>query len=67
MAEENTGYLAYGKLKKVADGGSFDGQALDDNNDLCSVSELPQSKKDNNVSDPDYVAPIYNITSCPLP
>lgn len=66
MPEENTGYLAYSKLKKVVDGGPYDGQALDDSDHLCSDTGLPQSKKDNNVSDPDYVAPIYDTTSCPV-
>jgi hypothetical protein len=67
MAIENTGYQAWTKLKKVVDGGSHDGEALDDNNYLVASSGAPQSKKDNNVSDPDYVPPILNEADCPLP
>lgn len=67
MAIENTGYQAWTKLKKVVDGGPHDGEALDDNNYLVSSSLQPQSIKDNNLSDPDYVAPVLNETACPLP
>lgn len=64
MALENTGKQAFRKLKKVVDGGPNDGQALDDNNYLVSVSGQPQSKKDNNLGDPDYAAPITNEGAC---
>lgn len=65
MATTNTGYQTWTGLKKVVDGGVHDGEALDNNNNLVSVSGLPQSKKNNNVSDPNYVAPILNTIACP--
>lgn len=64
---DNTGYLAWTGLKKVVDGGVHDGEALDDNNNLVSVTGLPQSTKPNNLGDTDYVAPVLNTTECPLP
>lgn len=63
----NTGYKAWLKLIKVVDGGPYDGSPLDDNNDLTSISGLPQSSKDNIDTDPDYVPPVLNTTDCPVP
>lgn len=63
----NTGYKGWLTLKKVVHGGSHDGEALDDNDNLVSQSGLPQSTKANNTGDPDYVAPILDETSCPVP
>lgn len=62
----NTGFLITVDLIKVVDGGIHDGEALDDNNYLCSETGLPQSEKLNVPSDPDYIAKEYNITACPI-
>lgn len=65
MASENTGYKGYLTLLKVTDDGT--NRPLDANNNLCSESGLPQATKPNIESDPDYVAPVYDLTACPLP
>ena len=65
MATENTGYKAFAKLLKITDDGTA--RPLDVNNNLCIESGLPQAFKDNIESDPDYVAPVYDTTACPLP
>lgn len=62
----NNGYLGWTKLKKVIDGGDLDGDPLDENNNRPSSSGLPQAKKDNISSDPDYIAPEYNEGACPV-
>lgn len=67
MASENTGYQAYRKLLKVVDGGPHNGEPLDINNSLCSVSGLPQDSKDNNTGDPNYIDPVLNTEDCPIP
>lgn len=63
MATTNTGYKGYSKLLKVTNDGT--NRPLDDNNMLCSETGLPQSIKDNIISDPDYFAPIQDLISCP--
>lgn len=63
----NTGYKGWLTLLKVVDGGAYDGQALDENDNLCSQSGLPQASKPNNTGDTDYIAPILDETSCPVP
>jgi hypothetical protein len=63
MATTNTGYKGYSKLLKVTNDGT--NRPLDDNNRLCSETGLPQSIKDNIISDPDYVPPIQDLISCP--
>lgn len=63
----NTGIKIVLTLKKVVNGGDHDGEALDENDDLCSVSGLPQAVKVNDVGDPDYIAPYENLDSCPIP
>lgn len=49
-----TGYRINPQLKKVVDGGPYDGQALDVNNNLCSVTGLPQDTMANPSDSPDY-------------
>lgn len=63
----NTGNKVYATLLKVVDGGANDGQALDVNNDLVSLSGLPQASKANTSGQPNYIAPIQDSTTCPLP
>lgn len=65
MATENTGYKGYSTLLKVANDGN--NSPLDINNNLCSESGLPQATKSNTIGDPDYIAPVYDIVTCPLP
>jgi len=61
----NTGYKEYAKLLKITDDGTA--RPLDINGHLCSESGLPQAFKDNVDTDPDYVAPVYDTTACPIP
>ena len=63
----NTGNKIYATLLKVVDGGLNDGQALDANNNLVSASGLPQASKANTLGQPDYIAPVQDLTTCPLP
>ena len=65
MPTQNTGNKAYRKLVKVTVDGTD--SPLDDNNMLCSETGLPQSIKNNVISDPDYIAPFQDLTACPLP
>ena len=65
MATENTGYKGYSTLLKVTNDGN--NSPLDINNNLCSESGLPQATKSNTIGDPDYIAPVYDIVTCPLP
>lgn len=64
---DNTGNKVVLTLKKVVDGGPHDGEPLDENGNLCSESSLPQATKPNSDTDPDYIAPYADLTSCPLP
>lgn len=64
MSLENTGYKAYTNLAKVTNDGT--NRPLDVNNNLCSESGLPQDIKPNSVSDPNYIAPILDVTFCPI-
>lgn len=64
MATENTGYKAYRKLAKVTNDGT--NRALDINDQLCEETGLPQHIKDNIISDPNYIPPVYDIISCPI-
>ena len=65
MAIVNTGYKGYSTLLKVTNDGN--NSPLDINNNLCSESGLPQATKSNTIGDPDYIAPVYDIVTCPLP
>ncbi len=42
-------------------------EPLDVNDEPCRLSGLPQLVKNNEVSDPDYIAPYENLDACPLP
>ncbi len=66
MATTNTGYKAFTTLLKVAHGGPHDGEPLDINDHLCSVTGLPQATKSNNVGDPDYIEPVIDEEACPI-
>lgn len=58
----NTGFLIQPKLKKVTnDDNEF---PVDINNELCSVSGLPQATKDNPIDSETYR--ILNTTACPV-
>lgn len=59
----NTGYVIYTKRRKVVDGGIYDGQDLDINNQLCSVTGLPPVYQDVLPTDPDYK--VLDTTRCP--
>ena len=65
MATENTGYKGYSTLLKVANDGT--NRPLDINNNLCSESGLAQDTKSNTVGQPDYVTPVFDIVTCPIP
>lgn len=56
----NTGNKGYTFLLKVVDGGEFDGQALDVNNNLVSASGLQQAVKFNTSGEPDYIEPFLS-------
>jgi hypothetical protein len=58
----NTGYKVFKTLLKV----STDNSPLDANNELCSVSGLPQDSKNNYISDADYIAPFQDLLFCPV-
>lgn len=62
----NTGKQGWTRLLKVVNGGPNDGQPLDANNNLCSMTGLPQAMKNNVSSDPNYVPPANNPTACPI-
>ena len=59
----NTGKKINPVLKKVVDGGPFDGQPLDDNNILTSISGLPQDIIPNPVESDDYK--VDDPITCP--
>lgn len=61
----NTRYKGFSDLLKVVNGGIYDGQNLDINNNLCSVTGLPPVLKANNLGDPDYKEPVFDPISCP--
>jgi hypothetical protein len=61
----NTGNRIFSRLLKVIDDGTD--RPLDVNNILCSVSGLPEVRKDNISGQSDYIAPTQNLTLCPLP
>lgn len=63
----NTGYKGFFTLLRVVNGGTHNGEALDVNSNLCSVTGLTQFSKPNNASDLDYIAPIQDETACPIP
>jgi len=63
----NTGKKVYATLLKVVNGGPNDGQALDANNQLVSVSGLPQASKTNTLGQPDYIVPVTDTVACPIP
>jgi len=60
----NTRYKGFSDLLKVVKTGIYAGQPLDVNNNLCSVTGLPQVLKPNNVSDPDYKEPVFDPVTC---
>jgi len=59
-----TGQKVYIKLKKVSN--DLDELPLDENNIPTWISGEPQEFKDNVIGDPDYVAPITDLISCPI-
>lgn len=59
----NTGYLIQPQLKRVTD--DENEFPLDENDNLCSVSGLPQATMDNPPEDPSYR--ILDYDSCPVP
>ncbi len=61
----NTGYKAYTKLIKVTN--DANNYPLDVNNNLVSVTGITQDIKDNVLGQADYIAPIQDLISCPLP
>jgi len=63
----NTGYKKYNNLLKVVNGGINNGQALDINNQLISISGLAQDTKANTFGQPDYIPPVLDIFACPIP
>jgi len=65
MALANTGFKGYLKLVKVTNDGTL--RPLDINNQLVSASGLLQDIKDNLISDANYIAPIQDLISCPIP
>jgi hypothetical protein len=64
MPTINTGFKGYSILRKVTNDGTF--RPLDVNNQLVSVSGLPQEVKANVISDPNYVAPVLDLVACPI-
>ncbi len=65
---DNTGFHSCTTLiKVVGDNGPFQGQTLDVNNNLVSQTGLATVTKPNQISDPDYIAPVYDIAICALP
>lgn len=61
-AGDNTGFLIQPKEKKVTN--DVNEYPLDINNDLCSVSGLPQALRNNPIDSPTYR--ILNTTACPV-
>lgn len=61
----NTGNKIYSKLLKVTN--DINQYPLDVNNELCSVSGLPQDEKPNSIGDVNYIAPSEDLTNCQLP
>jgi len=59
-----TGYIVYPTLIKVSD--DVDEFPLDVNNNKTVDSGLAQDSKDNDIGDPDYIAPVYDDETCPL-
>lgn len=60
----NTGNKIFTKLLKVTD--DINQYPLDINDELCSVTLLPQAEKSNTLGQPDYIAPFQDLTACPL-
>jgi hypothetical protein len=67
VSNNNTGYQGWNVIKKVVDGGIRNGQLLDVNNNLCSISNLANFTKNNVQGQPDYIVPVLNEGLCPLP
>lgn len=67
MAENNTGYKGFNDLLRVVMGGVHDGEPLDINFNLCSITGLPQYVKPNNTGDADYIPPVLDVESCGTP
>jgi hypothetical protein len=61
----NTGNRIFSRLLKVIDDGT--NRPLDENNILCSISGLPEVRKDNIFGQADYIAPTQDLSLCPLP
>lgn len=59
----NTGFKEYNYILKVTDDANE--FPLDINNQLCSVTGLPQARKENLTSDPNYISKLFDINSCP--
>lgn len=62
----NTGYKKYNNLLKVVNGGPNNGQPLDINNQLTSISGLVQDTKANTFGEPDYIPSTLDYTFCPV-
>ena len=60
----NTGNKIYSKLVKVSNDNN--NNPLDENNELCSVTGLPQAYLDNTPSNPNYIPPFEDLNSCPI-
>lgn len=60
----NTGKKIYSKLAKVTN--DINQYPLDANDELCSVTGLPQATKLNTFGESDYIAPFEDLTFCPL-
>ena len=60
----NTGNKIYRKLVKVSNDTA--NSPLDENNELCDVTGLPQSVTDNVPSNPNYIPPFEDLNSCPI-
>lgn len=58
----NTGYLIQPRLKKVTN--DLNQYPLDINNNLCSISGLPQATMDNSSTNSNYK--VLNTTACPI-
>lgn len=63
----NTGYEEYSTLRRVVEGGEHDGEPLDVNGHLCSVSGLPQATKSNTEGTDGYIPPVYKPEECEIP
>ena len=61
----NTGKKVYVTLLKVTN--DINEYPVDINGNLCSISGLPQATKSNTIGQPDYIAPVTDLITCPIP